>query len=539
MTSEADCTTANRPEPNGALLSARGLAAALADGDRALRSDGDLRASRDSFERAYKLAGQAGDEAMAMAALGLAGLWVSESRTVTGSVMLEERLGQLLPLLGGHAELALRVRARLAAEADYRRGGNTAILAVLDEARAAGNPVPLAEALSLAHHCLLGPDYVSARRELAVELIKVSFRTGLRSDRLMGLMWQTADAYSAGDPHAGRYLGELQDELGRREHPAVGFVVSAMEVMLAIRAGDLDEAESLAIICAKNGATAGDVDTQWWPGGQLVTIRWYQGRLGELRPMLAERVRSPALSAVDNSAVAAFAVAAATDGDGRTAASCLAVLRGHDLAALPRSSSWLVTMNGIVETALLLEDRDIAAEAYDLLHPYAHLPMVGSLGVTCFGSAQHALGIAAMTTGHLDRAVEHLRAAVRHNLALAHWPGSDVLQAPPGPGAAAARAGRRRRRRGTRTRRLRQGIPGHRPPSRRASPAGQPACQVRRVCQDRAEVAARPWRAERADGRQHRPASPRRAHRQSAPGHPRGRAGGRPRRAERPGRRRR
>ena len=423
MTSEADRTTANRPEPNVALGPAGELLAALADGDRALRSDGDLRASRNSFERAYKLAAQAGaGPAMAMAALGLAGLWVSEHRTVTGSVMLAERLGQLLPMLGGDAGLTLRVRARLAAEADYRRGGNAAILAVLDEARAAGDPVPLAEALSLAHHCLLGPDYVTVRRELAVELIKVSFRTGLRSDRLMGLMWQSADAYSAGDPHAGRHLGELQDELGRGDHPAVGFVVSAMEVMLAIRAGDLDEAESLTSICAKNGATAGDVDTQWWPGGQLVTIRWYQGRLAELGPMLAERVRSPALSAVDNSAVAAFAVAAALDGDRRTAASCLAVLRGDELAAMPRSSSWLVTMNGIIETARLLEDRDMAAEAYDLLRPYAHLPMVGSLGVTCFGSAQHALGVASMTTGHPDRAVDHLRAAVRHNLALAHWP---------------------------------------------------------------------------------------------------------------------
>ena len=399
------------------------LHAALADGDRALNTDGDLRASRRSFERAYQLAELAGDvPAMAAAALGLAGLWVSEHRTVIGAVMLEAQLQQVLSLLDEQSCLALRIRARLAAEADYRRGGHTAILAVLDEARAAGDSVPLAEALSLAHHCLLGPDHVTLRRELAVELIKASFRTGRRSDRLMGLMWQTADSYSAGDPHASRFLGELRDHLDQRDHPAVGFVVSAIEVMLAIRAGDLDEAESLASICAKNGATAGDIDSQWWPGAQLVTIRWYQGRLVELLPMLTERVRSPALSAVDNSAVAALAVAAATDGDERTAASCLALLRGSDLGRLPRSSSWLVTMNGIVEAAYLIGDAGLAAEAYELLHPYAHLPMVGGLGVTCFGSTQQALGIAALTAGRLGAAVDHLRAAVQHNLALAHWP---------------------------------------------------------------------------------------------------------------------
>jgi hypothetical protein len=48
--------------------------------------------------------------------------------------------------------------------------------------------------------------------------------------------------------------------------------------------------------------------------------------------------------------------------------------------------------------------------------------MVGSLGVTCFGSAHQALGVASLTSQQPDRAVHHLRAATRHNLALGHWP---------------------------------------------------------------------------------------------------------------------
>ncbi len=219
----------------------------------------------------------------------------------------------------------------------------------------------------------------------------------------MGLLLQTVDSYADGDPHAGRFLGELRDQLSRRDHPAVGFVASAIDVMLAIRAGHLDDAESLATICAKQGATAGDIDGEWWPGAQLVTIRWYQGRLAELLPMLHDRVHSPALSAVDNSAVAALAVAAALAGELRTAAGSLAELRADGLARLPRSSSWLVTMNGVVEAACLLDDAETAAEAYDLLRPYARLPMVGGLGVTCFGSTQQALGVAALTHGTSGR----------------------------------------------------------------------------------------------------------------------------------------
>jgi hypothetical protein len=155
------------------------------------------------------------------------------------------------------------------------------------------------------------------------------------------------------------------------------------------------------------------------------------------------------LSAVDNSALAALAVAAAVTGDDRTAVSSLARLCGSDLGALARSSSWLVTMNGIVQAAYLLGQADVAEQAYALLRPYASLPMVGSLGVTCFGSTEQALGVAALTAGRLDQAVGHLRAAVQRNLALAHWPAvlasryrlarAYLLRGAPGDGAAARR----------------------------------------------------------------------------------------------------
>jgi len=113
------------------------LRAALADGARALHEAGDLQASRASFERAYRLAERAADaESMALAALGLAGLWVAERRTVTSTVLLEARLQHVLTLLDPRSALALRVRTRLAGEADYSRGTHAAALAALDEVRA-------------------------------------------------------------------------------------------------------------------------------------------------------------------------------------------------------------------------------------------------------------------------------------------------------------------------------------------------------------------------------------------------------------------
>ncbi|MFG2946436.1 hypothetical protein [Streptomyces adustus] len=399
------------------------LAALLKEGTRAVVDAGDLRAGRDRFERAYRMAESAGDaRSMAVAALGFGGLWVHEHRTVAGSVLLESRIRGVLELLDPQSSLALRLRIRLAGEGDYRSSDNTAVLTLLEQARARQNPLARAEALSLAHHCLVGPEHGALRRELAGELVAQSFLTSRRSDLLMGLLWQTVDMFLDGDPHAERCLAELRGLLNERDHLAVGFVVSAMEVMLAVRAGRLDEAEALARTCTERGIAAGDVNATVWQAAQLVTIRWYQGRVGELVPLLSDVVNSPTLSAVDDHALAALAVAAVTAGDRRKAVGALATLCGRDLGDLPRSSSWMVTMHGVAEAAYLLDDTATAARVYELLSPYAHLPVVGSLAVACFGSAHHALGVAALATGDAERAVGHLREAVRRNLALAHWP---------------------------------------------------------------------------------------------------------------------
>ncbi|MPY30066.1 hypothetical protein FNH09_01590 [Streptomyces adustus] len=395
----------------------------LEEGTRAVVDDGDLRAGRDRFERAYRMAESLGDtRSMAVAALGFGGLWVHEHRTVAGSVLLESRIRGVLELLDPQSSLALRLRIRLAGEGDYRSSDNTAVLALLEQARARQNPLARAEASSLAHHCLVGPEHGTLRLELAGELVAQSFLTSRRSDLLMGLLWQTVDMFLDGDPHAERCLVELRGLLAERDHLAVGFVVSAMEVMLAVRAGRLDEAEVLARACTERGIAAGDVNATVWQAAQLVTIRWYQGRVGELVPLLSDMVNSPTLSAVDDHALAALAVAAVTAGDRRKAVGALATLCGRDLGDLPRSSSWMVTMHGVAEAAYLLDDTATAARVYELLSPYAHLPVVGSLAVACFGSAHHALGVAALATGDAERAVGHLREAVRRNLALAHWP---------------------------------------------------------------------------------------------------------------------
>ncbi|WP_328594037.1 hypothetical protein [Actinomadura macrotermitis] len=398
-------------------------------GERILAAQGNPWVARKWFGVAHREARRRGDaEAAARAALGLGGLWVHEHRTVAGAAWVRVRQRDALRGLDPRSPAALRLRVRLAAEDDYQDGRHDRVLALVAAARAAGPPA-LTEALSLAHQCAMGPGDTALRLELARELIDEATQTGRRSDLLMGLLLHSADLFLAADPLAERRLGELRGVPGRDGHLAVSIVLDAMGVMLAVRGGGLARAETLAAACAERAAAVGDVNAAGWYGGQLATIRWFQGRVAELVPVLTELVRLPMFSVTDHAHLAGLAVATAAAGDRCAAEGMLARLRTPGLAALPESASWLLTMYAFVEAAHLLDDADAAAEAYALLAPYAGLPVMAGLAITCFGSAHHPLGMAALTTGDLDGAVRHLRQALQRNLALGHRPAAVLSRA--------------------------------------------------------------------------------------------------------------
>jgi hypothetical protein len=347
---------------------------------------------------------------------------VHEHRTAVYAARVRTWQRQALERLDPSSRLAARLVARVAAESDYEQGTATAVLAAVDDARAGADAVLLADTLNLAHHCLLGPEHAEHRLALARELLAVSAVTGRVVDETLGLLWLTVDLLLAGDPHAGRPLRELRAANEAHGLRAVEYVLSAMDVMLAIRRGDLADAERQAAACVELGQAVGDVDASGWYGAHLSAIRWFQGRTVELIPLLTELAHSPTLAGPDDSFFAALAVAAAAAGDRPAAVHALRCLRRDGLGNLLRSSTWRVSLFGVIEAAHLLDDAQTAAEAYRLLEPYADQPIMASLAIVCFGSAHHPLGVAAETMGDLDLADRHLTAAVSANEVLGHLP---------------------------------------------------------------------------------------------------------------------
>jgi hypothetical protein len=384
---------------------------------------GRLREAREQFWLELCAANDAHDVlGSAEAALGLGGLWVHEYRSTFERARVMAAQRGALADIDESSVLAARLRVRLAAERAFESGDGSIVRAELAKARSHDDPLVAAEAVSLAHHCLLGPHFAAERVALAGELLALAAATGRPTDHLMGLVWRTCNAILAGDDRARRSLGELRRALEVEPCDALAFVVAAWEVMLTIRGGRLGDAERLAEGCLRCGTDVGDVDAANWYGAQLIAIRWAQGRVGELLGFVDELDQSGTVPELGGVSTAAMAVVAASAGDEVTARSALARLGAGRLRRLPRGSVWLVTMAAVCDAANALADAEAASEAYELLAPFATVPVLVGLGVACFGSVHRPLGVAALTFGNIDLAIAHLESAVAANLALGNLP---------------------------------------------------------------------------------------------------------------------
>ena len=312
-----------------------------------LQQAGRLAAARVRFATAAQAARDAEDaDTFAVAALGLGGVWVHEHRATVEHAQVVALQRQALGRLEAGSPLAVRLRTRLAAEDSYARGAPHAVLAALQEARALGDPTAEAEALSLAHHCLLGPGHAHSRLVLADDLIELSASTGRRLDVLVGLTWRTVDLFLLGDPRADRSLHELRCRWELQGCDHIRYVVAALDVMQAIRAGRLDEGEHSAQECYQLGLEVGDADALGWYGAQLLLIRWLQGRSAEMLPVIIELARSPNLAEPNDAFDAAVAALAAAAGRRDEAGCALQRLRRRGLARTRNSSTWLTMLAG-------------------------------------------------------------------------------------------------------------------------------------------------------------------------------------------------
>jgi hypothetical protein len=388
------------------------------------RRGGWLSDARVAFTEAAKAAETAGDDpGFVTAALGVGGIWVNEQRDVVARAALQslwERARTVVP--AGSLEEA-RLVVRQAAEAVYQGAPVEAAVAAADVVRGFGHDAATAEALSLLHHVQLGPRYAEARLALAEEIVSLGARAGDGLLTLMGLCWRTSDLFLLGDGRAGQSLEELRERSEEESCEAIGFVADVLSAMVLARTGRLEEAEVVATGAYERGVAAGDPDAPAYFGAMLAPLRYWQGREAEVIDLVRTISTSPRLGFNDHVYVAVDAMFSAALGDVDSAEEALARLSGLGIERLAySSSSWLTTLFLMAEAAYLLGDAQVSTVCGELLAPYAHLPIMPSLGVVCFGSVERSLGLCDAATGRADAAVHHLDAAIRADRRLGSRP---------------------------------------------------------------------------------------------------------------------
>jgi tetratricopeptide (TPR) repeat protein len=392
---------------------------------------GRLGEAHELFDRAVDPAERSGDaRLLATAALGLAGLWVEEQREeLPRRRLLALCRRALAGLPADEVVLAGRLRVRLAAEDAY--GGRPAddVVAAVDQVRRSGDPAALAEALSVLHHTMLGPEYASERLAVVDELLDAAARADGTIHSLSGLCWRTVDLYLLGSRHAERSFVELRDRAEALGGQAIVYIVAVMEVMRTFRRGELERAAQLAEEALVLGLKAGDADALPYYGGHLLAIDWVHGRTGEVRELVASVRESSVVRRRDVVYDAVYALSSAMDGDHATARTVLDGIRVGGLAGIGVPSNRTTTWMILVETAAELRDAELAAELAEVFEPYAHRPVMPSLAVTCLGPGQRVMGVACGVAGRIDEAVDWFRAALDANVRLRNAPVDAIIRA--------------------------------------------------------------------------------------------------------------
>ncbi len=199
-------------------------------------------------------------------------------------------------------------------------------------------------------------------------------------------------------------LDQLSHEVGQ---PTLQWVSAFAHACRALLAGDPTEAERLNDQALALGIETGQPDALILYGATLTYVRWQQGRMGEVVPLVLQAAR-------DNPGIPSYwggvAWALAETGDSVEAARVLDAGATEGFTHLPDDSLQLPGFVMYAEAAIRLGERHAAAQLYDVLLPWQD--QLSYMGVGVDGPVDHFLGGLAAVLGRSDVAESHLGRAL-------------------------------------------------------------------------------------------------------------------------------
>ena len=360
-------------------------------------------------------------QATAAACVGLAAVVSGPGDRELANVI--ERVGRRLRAVEGHDDVdhARASAAAALAEAKLYTAGVTApiVEAALAQARATRDDMALGTALKAACLAAARPRDAERQLELAAELAAVSERLGDEEGAATALCTRRQAELQIGAGDGDGTLAQIRGAATATTHAAARAYYELWSAGGPIITGDLPAADlELARYPAAMAGYVGDVAFihAVYPS-YLFTVRWMQGRLPELVPLLESSAEAmPELPTWRS----ALAMARAAAGDRRGAA-----LLARELLAVPLEASvtptlWAATTWHLAHTISLIGDVALADQLLPQLEPVA--TRHATFASIYLGSYAHLVGLLHVAAGRPEDAVASLdRAIEAHRVVGAAW----------------------------------------------------------------------------------------------------------------------
>ncbi len=374
----------------------------------------DVLAARIAYQQAGELARRIGSpEALARAGLGLGSEFTSGIVDPAQVGLLEEALTAL-----GKADSPLRARVLAGlARALVSTPQVERRLALSEDAvqmaRRLGDPATLAAVLFGRHLAVWGSERAEVAGErlaIATEVVGLAEQIGDREMALRGRGLRRIDLLELGDLIS--YDADLAaaervaEELGQLRYR---WQLPLAHATRALLAGRFTQAEELMERGLVAGRRAGDQAVGNYYTGVIATLRFMQGRFGELIELTRDAAtRFPAMVVFR----AALAATLAEAGHADQARVEVERLTAGDLAAVPRDPAWSFSLASLALACYHLGEAETAVKLHGLLEPYADRNIVtGRVGAICLGPAAYFLGLLDLTRGLPEQALRRFQHA--------------------------------------------------------------------------------------------------------------------------------
>jgi DNA-binding CsgD family transcriptional regulator/tetratricopeptide (TPR) repeat protein len=367
----------------------------------------------DAFKAAADIARDLDDaELLARAAIGFEEACWRPGLADQGAVELLEEAAATL----GDGDSALRVgllaglARALDFQGDYTRGAVVRTNAVA-MARHLQDRVGLATVL-MRSYWSLGASSLEEILEMLTEARDLGDELGNTEVRAEAIAWRTPTFVALGDLESARGEAALLRETAERTaQPFWLNVAEHYRSALALCAGQLAEAEALALRAHEWSGLLTGRDATGIYGIQMFSVRREQGRLAELAPVIRILAGEGGRKGPWRPGLVALLAELGMEAEARRE---LAAIVAEGVGGY-RETLWLTSLTYLADACTALADEATAALVYPELEPLAGANvMIGHL-VSCYGAADRYLGMLAATLGDSERAEEHFEHALQLN----------------------------------------------------------------------------------------------------------------------------